>query len=104
MSPHILVEEIPQTVIGEVTRPHHPEGNSPQQPMEKSSQEETETMNVLVNDGSSIGAYILDLIAPPRLTSEITHLPTIEPKRFLRDLRSGKVKQVCTRHGGRVYD
>ena len=41
------------------------EGLSPQQPVEKSSQEETETLNVLVNDGPSVGAYTLDLIAPP---------------------------------------
>ena len=81
----------------------NPEGESPQQPerivsqlpAESISQEESETVNVLVNDGSSVGAYTLDLIAPPKLTSEITQLPTLEPKRFLRDLRSGKVKQIC---------
>uniref|UniRef100_A0AAV1V9P6 Uncharacterized protein n=1 Tax=Peronospora matthiolae TaxID=2874970 RepID=A0AAV1V9P6_9STRA len=55
----------------------------------------TETVNVLVNDGSSVGAYTLDLITPPKLTSEITQLPTLEHKRFSRDLRSGKVKQIC---------
>ena len=71
------------------------EGISHQQPMEKGSQEGTETLNVLVNDGSSVSAYTLDLIAPPKLTSEITQLPTLEQKRFLRDLRSGKVKQIC---------
>ena len=49
----------------------------------------------MVNDRSSAGPYTLDLIAPPKLTSEITQLPTLEPKRFLRDLRSGKVKQIC---------
>ena len=66
-----------------------------QQSIKKGSQEETEALNVLVNDGSSVGAYTLDLIAPPKTTSEITQLPTLEPKRFLRDLRSGKVKQIC---------
>uniref|UniRef100_A0AAV1U4G3 Reverse transcriptase domain-containing protein n=1 Tax=Peronospora matthiolae TaxID=2874970 RepID=A0AAV1U4G3_9STRA len=55
----------------------------------------TETLNVLVNDGSSVGAYTLDPIAPPKSTSEITQLPTLEHKMFLRDLRSGKVKQIC---------
>ena len=55
------------------------EGKGSQNPMEKGSQEETETLNVLVNDGSSVGAYTLDLIAPPKLTSEITQLPTLEP-------------------------
>ena len=49
----------------------------------------------MVDDGSNVGACTLDLIAPPKLTSEITQLPTLEPKRFLRDLRSGKVKQIC---------
>ena len=52
-------------------------------------------MNVLVNDGSNVGACTLDLIAPPKVTLEITQLQTLEPKRFLRDLRSGKVKQIC---------
>uniref|UniRef100_A0AAV1VI18 Uncharacterized protein n=1 Tax=Peronospora matthiolae TaxID=2874970 RepID=A0AAV1VI18_9STRA len=55
----------------------------------------TETLNVLVNDVSSVGAHTLDLIVPPKLTSEITQLPNLEHKRFLRDLRSGKVKQIC---------
>ena len=68
------------------------EGISPHVLEKKGSQEETETLNVLVNDGSSVGAYTIDLIAPPKLTSEITQLTTLEPKRFLRDLRSGKVK------------
>ena len=63
--------------------------------MEKGSQEENEALNVLVNDGSSVGAYTLDLIAPPKLTSEINQLTTLEPKRFLRDLRSGKINQIC---------
>ena len=52
-------------------------------------------MIVLVNDGSSVGANTLDLVVPPKLTPEITQLPTLEPKRFLRDLHSGKVKQIC---------
>ena len=80
--PHILEEGIPQAVIGELMRPHQPEEISPQQPVEKGSQEEIETLNVLVNDGSSVGAYKLDLIAPPKLTSEITQLPILEQKRF----------------------
>ena len=87
ISPHVLEEGIPQGSLVE--------GSGLQQPVETSSQEETETLNVLVNDGSSVGAYTLDLIVPPKLTSEITQLPTLEPKRFLRDLRSGKVKQIC---------
>ena len=66
----------------------------PQHTVQISSHEITETLNVLANDGSSIGSYKLDLIAPPRLTSEITQLPPLNQKRFLRELRSGKVKQV----------
>ena len=63
--------------------------------MVKSSYEMTETLYVLFNDGSSIGSHMLDLIALPKLTSEITQLPLLNQKRFLRDLRSGKVKQIC---------
>ena len=58
-------------------------------------QEVTETINVLVNDGTRVGASTLELVAPPKLTSEITALPTLEPKRFLRDLRRGKITQIC---------
>ena len=65
------------------------EGISPHPTVKISSQETTETLNVLVNDGSRIGTYQLDLIAPPKTTSEIIQLPTFEQKRFLRDLRSG---------------
>jgi hypothetical protein len=58
-------------------------------------QEVTETLNVLVNDGTIVGASTLELVAPPKLTSEITALPTLEHKRFLRDLRRGKITQIC---------
>ena len=71
------------------------EGISLYPTVEISSQEITETLNFLVNDVSSIGTYQLDLIAPPKLTSETTQLPPLEQKRLLRDLRSGKVKQIC---------
>ena len=70
------------------------EGISPQQTVEISCHEMTETLNVLVNDGSIIVSHTLDLIAPPKLTSEITQLPPLNQKWFLRDLRSGKVKQI----------
>ena len=66
-----------------------------QQTVEVSFHEITETLNVLVNDGSSIGSHMLDLIALPKLTSEITQLPPMNRNRFLYDLRSGKVKQIC---------
>uniref|UniRef100_A0AAV1UF83 Reverse transcriptase n=2 Tax=Peronospora matthiolae TaxID=2874970 RepID=A0AAV1UF83_9STRA len=75
--------------------PWEAEGISPSKPEGMSPQGITETLNVLVNDGSTVGAYTLDLIAPPKLTSDITQLPTLEHKRFLSDLRSGKVKQIC---------
>ena len=52
-------------------------------------------VKVIGQERSSVGGYTLDPIVPPKLTSEISRLPTIEPKRFLRDLRSGKVKQIC---------
>ena len=38
---------------------------------------------------------MLVLIASPKITSEITQLPPLNQKRFLRDLRSGKVKHIC---------
>ena len=60
-----------------------------------SPHEMIETLNVLVNDESSIGSHMLDPIAPPKLNSEITQLPPLNQKWFLRDLRSGKVKQIC---------
>ena len=63
--------------------------------MEVSPNEITETLNVLVNDGSHMGSYTPDMIVPPKLTSEITQLPPLNQKRFLRDLRSDKVKQIC---------
>ena len=77
----------------EVAQEARVEGISPQRTVEISSHEITETLNVLVNDGSSIGSrHTLDLIAPPKLTSEITQLPQLNQTRFLRDLRSGEVK------------
>ena len=42
-----------------------------------SSQVIAETLNVLVNDGSNIGTHQLDLIAPPKTTSEIIQLSTL---------------------------
>ena len=60
--------------------------------MEKGFHEIGEKLNFLVNDGSSVGAYSLSLIAPSKLTLETTQLATQEQKRFLRDLRSGKFK------------
>ena len=72
ISLHVLEEGIPNESLAE--------GLRFQQPVETSFQEkETETLNVLANDGSSVVAYTLDLIAPPKLTSEITQLPTLEP-------------------------
>ena len=71
----IAVVAQPQLEDVEVISPHVLE--------EKDYQEETETFNVLVNNGSSVGAYTLDLIATPKSTSEITQLPSQESKRFL---------------------
>ena len=52
-------------------------------------------MDVLVDDGLSVDAYTFNLIVPSNLNSEFSHLPTLETKQFLRDLRSGKVEQIC---------
>uniref|UniRef100_A0AAV1U1W9 Uncharacterized protein n=1 Tax=Peronospora matthiolae TaxID=2874970 RepID=A0AAV1U1W9_9STRA len=59
------------------------------------SQAITETVNVLAFDGSSVGAYTLDLVTPPKSASEVVKLPTPESERFLRDLRNDKIKQIC---------
>ena len=45
------------------------EGISPHPTVKISSQETTETVNVLVNDESSLGIYQLDLISPQKTTS-----------------------------------
>ena len=63
--------------------------------MEISSQDITEILNVLMNDRSSLVSYTLDFMSPPKLISLITPLSPLNKKRFLRDLRSGKVKQIC---------
>uniref|UniRef100_A0AAV1UFI5 Uncharacterized protein n=1 Tax=Peronospora matthiolae TaxID=2874970 RepID=A0AAV1UFI5_9STRA len=77
------------------SRESYVEGVDPQPPADVFSQEITESVNVLVNDGSSVGAYTLDLVTPPNSASEVVKLPTLESERFLRDLRSDKIKQIC---------
>uniref|UniRef100_A0AAV1V2S3 Uncharacterized protein n=1 Tax=Peronospora matthiolae TaxID=2874970 RepID=A0AAV1V2S3_9STRA len=71
------------------------EGVDPQPPADVFSPEITESVNVLVNDGSSVGAYTLDLVTNLKSASDVVKLSTHEPKRFLRDLRSDKIKQIC---------
>uniref|UniRef100_A0AAV1V3M1 Uncharacterized protein n=1 Tax=Peronospora matthiolae TaxID=2874970 RepID=A0AAV1V3M1_9STRA len=34
-------------------------------------------------------------MTPPKSASEVVKLPTLESKRFLRDLRCEKIKQIC---------
>uniref|UniRef100_A0AAV1VLJ3 Uncharacterized protein n=1 Tax=Peronospora matthiolae TaxID=2874970 RepID=A0AAV1VLJ3_9STRA len=77
------------------SRESYVEGVDPQPPADVFSHEITESVNVLVNDGSSVGSYTLDLVTPPKSYSEVVKLPTLEYKRFLRDLRSDKTKQIC---------
>uniref|UniRef100_A0AAV1T1A2 C2H2-type domain-containing protein n=1 Tax=Peronospora matthiolae TaxID=2874970 RepID=A0AAV1T1A2_9STRA len=101
-----LIEE-DVTVIVPVTEENFgvPESNNfresyiedvdPQPPANVFSQEITESVNVLVNDGSSVGANKIDRVTPPKSASEVVKLPTLESKRFLRDLRSDKIKQIC---------
>ena len=45
-------------------------------------------------NGSIVGAYTLDLIVRSKSISEVNQLSTLEPKRFLCDLRSDKVKHI----------
>uniref|UniRef100_A0AAV1UP47 Uncharacterized protein n=1 Tax=Peronospora matthiolae TaxID=2874970 RepID=A0AAV1UP47_9STRA len=76
-------------------RESYVEGVDPQPPADVFSQEITELVIVLANDGSSVGAYTLDLVTPPKSASEVVKLPTQESKRFLRYLRSDKIKLIC---------
>uniref|UniRef100_A0AAV1U405 Uncharacterized protein n=1 Tax=Peronospora matthiolae TaxID=2874970 RepID=A0AAV1U405_9STRA len=76
-------------------RASYVEGMDPQPPADVFSQIITETVNVLVFDGSIVGAYTLDLVTPLKSASEVVKLPTLESKRFLRDLRSDKIKPIC---------
>ena len=55
-------------------------GISSKQTLEISSHDITAKLNVLVNDGSSIGSYTLDLIAPRKLTSAITQLSPLNKR------------------------
>uniref|UniRef100_A0AAV1TTM8 Uncharacterized protein n=1 Tax=Peronospora matthiolae TaxID=2874970 RepID=A0AAV1TTM8_9STRA len=77
------------------SRESYVEGVDTQPPADVFSQEITESVNVLVNNGSSVGAYTLDLVTPSKSASEVVKFPTLESKRFLRDLRSDKFKQIC---------
>uniref|UniRef100_A0AAV1TUL6 Uncharacterized protein n=1 Tax=Peronospora matthiolae TaxID=2874970 RepID=A0AAV1TUL6_9STRA len=77
------------------SRESYVEGVDARPPAHVFYQEITETVNFLVNDGSSVGAYTLDMVTPPKSASEAVKLPTLESKRFLQDLRSDKIKQIC---------
>ena len=77
ISPHVREEEIPQELLHERLGSHQPERTSPQKPVITSSQKETGTLNILVNDRSSVGAYTLDMIAPPTLTSEVYQMKMV---------------------------
>uniref|UniRef100_A0AAV1TPR6 Uncharacterized protein n=1 Tax=Peronospora matthiolae TaxID=2874970 RepID=A0AAV1TPR6_9STRA len=70
------------------------EGVDPQPPAGVSRQEITETVNILVSDRSSVGAYTLDLVILPKSASEVVKLPTLESERFLRVLRSDKINKI----------
>ena len=55
----------------------------------------TETLYVLVNEGSSVGAYDLDLIALFEVKFRDQTAGNSNTKRFFRDLPSAKVKRIC---------
>lgn len=67
ISLHVPEEKAPHIVNAEVIRLQHPEDLVPRQLAKKGFQEEPNTLNVLVNDGSRVDAYTLDLYAPPNL-------------------------------------
>uniref|UniRef100_A0AAV1UYB2 Uncharacterized protein n=1 Tax=Peronospora matthiolae TaxID=2874970 RepID=A0AAV1UYB2_9STRA len=93
-SVHVL-EESSSVPENDTSRERYVEVVDPQPPEDVFYQEITETVNVLVNDGSSVGTYTLDLVTPPKSASEVVKLPTLEYIRFLRDLLSDKIKQIC---------
>uniref|UniRef100_A0AAV1U074 Peptidase A2 domain-containing protein n=1 Tax=Peronospora matthiolae TaxID=2874970 RepID=A0AAV1U074_9STRA len=70
-------EEISGVPESNNSRENYVEGVS-QPPANVFSQKITETVNVLVNDGSSVGAYALNLVTPPKSASEVIKLPTLE--------------------------
>uniref|UniRef100_A0AAV1V363 Uncharacterized protein n=1 Tax=Peronospora matthiolae TaxID=2874970 RepID=A0AAV1V363_9STRA len=90
-----VMEESSSVPESDNSRESDVEGVDPQPPADVFSPEITESVNVLVNDGSSVGAYTLDLVTNLKSASEVVKLSTHEPKRFLRDLRSDKIKQIC---------
>uniref|UniRef100_A0AAV1TH29 Uncharacterized protein n=1 Tax=Peronospora matthiolae TaxID=2874970 RepID=A0AAV1TH29_9STRA len=93
-SAHVFVDSsnVPES---DNSRESYVEGVDPQPPADVFSQGITKTVNVLVNNGSSVGTYKLDLVTPPKSASEVIKLPTLESKRFLQDLRSDKIKKIC---------
>uniref|UniRef100_A0AAV1T2G8 CCHC-type domain-containing protein n=1 Tax=Peronospora matthiolae TaxID=2874970 RepID=A0AAV1T2G8_9STRA len=66
-SVHVM-EESSSVPESDNSRESYVEGVDPQPPADVFSQEITETVNVLVNDGSSVGAYTLDLVTPPEVS------------------------------------
>uniref|UniRef100_A0AAV1U172 Uncharacterized protein n=1 Tax=Peronospora matthiolae TaxID=2874970 RepID=A0AAV1U172_9STRA len=65
-----VTEEKSSAPESDNSRESYVEGVDPQPPADVFIQEVTESFNVLVNDGSSVGAYTLDLVTPPKSASE----------------------------------
>ena len=55
----------------------------------------TTLYNVVVNDGSRVGKCQLDLENPPSEVEGLTSLPVMSHKRLIKELRSGKIEQLC---------
>uniref|UniRef100_A0AAV1VLA3 Uncharacterized protein n=1 Tax=Peronospora matthiolae TaxID=2874970 RepID=A0AAV1VLA3_9STRA len=90
-----VTEELSEVPESDKPQESYVEGVNPQPPADVISQEITETVNVLVNDVSSVGSFTLGLVTPPKSASEVVKLPMLESKRFLRDLRGDRIKQIC---------
>uniref|UniRef100_A0AAV1U8M7 Uncharacterized protein n=1 Tax=Peronospora matthiolae TaxID=2874970 RepID=A0AAV1U8M7_9STRA len=93
-SEHVL-EKSSSVPESDKSRESYVEGADPQPSADVLFQKITEKVNVLVSDASKVGAYTLDLVTLPKSASDVVKLPTLESKRFLRDLRSDKIKQIC---------
>jgi hypothetical protein len=57
--------------------------------------ESHELCSVLVNTGSQVGITELELENPPKDVEGLTALPGLSLKKFMKELRAGKITQFC---------
>ncbi|KAF1333703.1 reverse transcriptase, partial [Globisporangium splendens] len=57
--------------------------------------EDVETINVLAQTETGVANQSLTVRVPPRSAAEITRLPSLSWKKFLRNLHDDKIEQIC---------